>query len=177
MPSSSRVSSPAPPSPARGPASAHHEPTHVVVTERDIVFDCPHCGGELVVDQEGAGMTLACTHCRKNIAVPSPVPAGRLAAPASEPPPPPTRPQPEKAPLSRVFGFEGQPPEQVAQRAEELRLQLTENRSQTTEMRGHVNRATIELHRLQLKLQKLVDRQNAIEAEMLAAKLALGRSN
>ena len=35
-------------------------------------------------------------------------------------------------------------------------------------MRGHVNRATMELHRLQLRLKKLQERQADIEAELAA---------
>lgn len=142
----------------------------VEITDRDIVFDCPHCRGELVVDQDGAGMTLACSHCGRNITVPSRV--TMTASPAVRPDegvPPAQDPQT----MMRAFGFDAQPPEQVRARVDELKLHLKENQSQTTEMRGHVNRATIELHRLQLKLQKLQDRQSAIEAELLAAKAAL----
>ena len=40
------------------------------VTERDIVFDCPHCGGELVVDMDGAGMEVNCTLCGGGLKVP-----------------------------------------------------------------------------------------------------------
>lgn len=144
----------------------------VAISERDIIFDCPHCRGELVVDQDGAGMTLACSHCGRNVTVPTRVTATAIPA---------VRPDngnaaaaaPDPRDMMRVFGFDAQPPDQVRKRLDELKLQLRENQSQTTEMRGHVNRATIELHRLQLKLQKFQDRQTAIEAELLAAKVAL----
>ncbi len=54
----------------------------------------------------------------------------------------------------------------------DLSHQLKENSSQDVEMRGHINRATIELHRLQLKLKKLADRKAAIEAELNALREA-----
>src|SRR5262252_4857942 len=39
------------------------ETAGVQITERDIVFDCPHCGGELIVDSDGVGMKVACALC------------------------------------------------------------------------------------------------------------------
>ncbi len=170
---------------ARGAAAASSSPpSPIVVTERDIVFDCPHCAGELVIDQEGAGMTLACSHCGKDVTVPRRSPAAAAgsapaAAGSAAPPVSPRAGNPEAAAppaATPTVNFEGQSAEQIAKRQAELKLQLTENHSQTTEMRGHVNRATIELHRLQLKLQKLVDRQAAIEAELAAAKTALDQA-
>ena len=168
------------------PAAAPTPSAGIVVTERDIVFECSHCSGELVIDREGVGLTLACSHCGKNVivpghstitpriapggggngaapAVPAPVPATEV--PAAAPPPAPAETPPASAAQAA--------PDQTAQRASELRRQLKENRSQTTEMRGHVNRATIELHRLQLKLQKLVDCQTGIEADLAEVEAAL----
>ena len=143
----------------------------VEITDRDIVFDCPHCRGELVVDQDGAGMTLACSHCGRNVTVPSRVTT--TSAPAVRPDDGAAAAAQDPQTAMRVFGFDTQTPEQVHKRLEELKGHMKENQSQTTEMRGHVNRATIELHRLQLRLQKLQDRGAAIEAEVLAAKAAL----
>jgi DNA-directed RNA polymerase subunit M/transcription elongation factor TFIIS len=36
----------------------------------DIVFDCTHCAGALVVDAAAAGMMLTCQHCGKPTSVP-----------------------------------------------------------------------------------------------------------
>src|SRR3954470_2615078 len=41
------------------------------VTERDVVFECPHCGGELVVDRDGSGLEVPCALCGKTVKVPS----------------------------------------------------------------------------------------------------------
>ena len=140
----------------------------LVVTERDIVFSCPACQGELVVDRDGAGLEVPCSHCGHVLTVPAHQPrvtadqpavalvANRTAEPTS----------PEMP--SRTFDFAAFTPEQLGRRLNELKHQLKENRSQDTEMRGHVNRATMELHRLQLRLKTLQERHMDIEAELAA---------
>lgn len=35
----------------------------------DITFDCPHCGNEIVIDQRGIGMEVACPHCAEMIRI------------------------------------------------------------------------------------------------------------
>ncbi len=138
----------------------------LVVTERDIVFNCPVCGGELVVDMSGAGMECPCSHCGSTLMIPEYQPRPATNAPGvalrsneHQPPPP--------APV-RQFDFSDHTPEQLERRLGELSHQLKENRSQDTEMRGHVSRATMELHRLQLRLKTLQERHADIEAELTA---------
>lgn len=120
---------------------------------RDISFRCIHCAGNLVVDRDGEGLEVPCAHCERIVVVPP------FEAPA--------------AAARHRFDFTGFSREQLGRRAEELRHQLRENRSQDTELRGHVNRATMELHRLQLKLSALQHRQADIEAELGAARTYL----
>ena len=136
----------------------------LVIVERDIVFNCPNCQGELVVDRDGAGLSVPCSHCGQSLTIPDyrqPPPA--VGAMTSFDSPEPGTPAPV-----RHFDFTDKPREQLEKRFNELKHQLKENRSQDTEMRGHVNRATIDLHRLQLKLKKLQDRQGDIDAEINA---------
>lgn len=38
----------------------------------DIVFDCEHCGHQLVIDVRGAGLTVTCTECGEPVEVPIP---------------------------------------------------------------------------------------------------------
>ncbi len=136
----------------------------LVVTDRDILFNCPSCQGELVVDRDGAGMEVTCSHCGHSLTVPqyqaraaAGQPAVTLQASHADPPP---------APPVRSFDHANLSPEQLTRRLDELKHQLKENRSQDTEMRGHVGRATMELHRLQLRLKKLQERQVDIQAEL-----------
>ncbi len=58
------------------------EPTHPAVdiddlpeaeiTASDIVFDCPNCGHNLVVDYRAAGLQVPCVACGKTIVAPIP---------------------------------------------------------------------------------------------------------
>ena len=52
----------------------------------------------------------------------------------------------------------------------ELQHQLKENESQRTEITGYINQLSIQLHRWQLRLQTLKQRQEKLETEMAALK-------
>ncbi len=43
-----------------------------ISTSSDIVFDCPHCAHQLVIDVRGAGLTVNCTECGEPVQVPIP---------------------------------------------------------------------------------------------------------
>ena len=145
---SSRAFSPPPPRELAGAAQGKAArggaapPAPIIeVTDRDIVFDCPHCAGELVIDQDGAGMTLACSHCEKEVTVPRRLPKASTAAGSSVSPANPRASNLEAAPTpTPTFSFADQSPEQISKRAGELKLQLTESSSHTPEMRGPVSR-------------------------------------
>src|SRR5690348_12911887 len=40
----------------------------------DIIFDCPHCQQSLEAPPEGAGLTIACPKCSKDVVIPDPAP-------------------------------------------------------------------------------------------------------
>ena len=42
------------------------------IRDTDIVFDCPHCGKNLVIDYRGAGLQIECTGCHAQVLVPIP---------------------------------------------------------------------------------------------------------
>ena len=141
----------------------------LVISDRDIVFNCPACHGELVVDRDGAGMSVPCSHCGQPLTIPDH--ALRTTGPVAIPSTVsglPTLDHRDVVILNppRHFDFKDQPREQLERRLGDLKHQMKENRSQDTEMRGHVNRATMDLHRLQLKLKKLQERQTDIDAEL-----------
>ena len=50
----------------------------------------------------------------------------------------------------------------------ELQHQLKENESQRTEITGYINQLSIQLHRWQLRLQTLKERQQKLETEISA---------
>jgi TolA-binding protein len=52
----------------------------------------------------------------------------------------------------------------------DLQHQLKENESQRTEITSYINQLSIQLHRWQLRLQSLNERQQKLEAELAAAR-------
>lgn len=44
----------------------------VEIRDTDIVFDCPHCGKNLVIDYRGAGLQINCSECGASVLVPIP---------------------------------------------------------------------------------------------------------
>ena len=42
------------------------------IRDTDIVFDCPHCGRNLVIDYRGAGLQINCSECGESVLVPIP---------------------------------------------------------------------------------------------------------
>ncbi|MFM8880512.1 MAG: hypothetical protein ACKOKG_15480 [Verrucomicrobiota bacterium] len=54
----------------------------------DIIFNCPHCGLEIEVDEDAAGQQFDCPTCQKGLAVPEATLAPESTAPASGPVPP-----------------------------------------------------------------------------------------
>jgi len=57
-----------------------------------------------------------------------------------------------------------QPNDQLA----DAKRRLKENESQRTEVTGHINQLNIQLHRWQLRLNMLNDRQKELEKELSA---------
>ena len=48
------------------------EDNEAEIRDTDIVFDCPHCGKNLVIDYRGAGLEINCSECGKVVLVPIP---------------------------------------------------------------------------------------------------------
>ena len=52
---------------------AEHETNEEAeIRDTDIVFDCPHCGKNLVIDYRGAGLQINCSECGEPVLVPIP---------------------------------------------------------------------------------------------------------
>ena len=104
---------------------------------RDIFFACQHCSAPFVVDVAAAGITLNCQKCGQPTTVPSPVEGATTEV----------RPT-DSAKIS------------------ELKRHLKENESQCTEVTGYINQLTIQLHRWQLRLKTLKERQQKLPDEL-----------
>ncbi len=155
---------------------AQHLPfsrTDIELTPRDIQFECEHCGNILIVDKDGEGLELACPHCGGVVKVPPfqgkvsiglqegvNMPEGMEAMARAA--------QEETDHPVPTFDFSGLSEAELAERLETVEHKLKENASQRTELQGHINRTTIEMHRLTLKMQKAQRRQRDLEAERSA---------
>jgi predicted RNA-binding Zn-ribbon protein involved in translation (DUF1610 family) len=150
------------------------ETAGVQVTERDIVFECPYCGGELIVDMDGAGMKLVCALCDGPVVVPEyhgPSLHFLQAATAKL-----TKAiQTARNASPKKFHFEGRPSDELKLIQSDLQRALRESQAQTTEVRGHIHHATIQLHRYQLKLEVIQERQSELKAELDALQRVLNQ--
>jgi predicted RNA-binding Zn-ribbon protein involved in translation (DUF1610 family) len=150
------------------------ESAEIEITERDIVFDCPHCGGELVIDQAGAGMRVDCPFCHTAVEVPEyKGPSLRFLQTAT-------------ATLARSiqaartvspknYEFQMLSTEELKRRQTELQRAIRENQAQATEIKGHIHHATIQLHRYRLKLEVNQERQAELKAELEAIQTTLAQ--
>jgi hypothetical protein len=159
------------PSPRESPEQIERE--GLEITERDIVFECPHCKGELVVDLDGAGLTLACVHCGQSVTVPEyHGPSLHFLEAATAKLTEALRNARKGSP--RKFDLSNRTPGDLVLRRTELERQIQEIQAQTAELRGQVNHALIQLHRYQLKLEMLNESQAERETELKAIGQQLG---
>jgi DNA-directed RNA polymerase subunit RPC12/RpoP len=154
------------------PSPDQIETAGVQVTERDIVFECPHCGGELAVDMDGAGIEVNCAHCGSKLVVPEyhgpslqflQTATSKLAKAI----------QAARNATPKKYQFEGLTSDELKLRQNELQRVLRETQTQVTEVKGHIHHATIQLHRYQLRLEVIQERQSELKAELDALTQAL----
>jgi len=147
----------------------------VQVGERDIVFECPHCEGELVVDRDGSGLDVPCALCAKIVNVPAyqgpslqflQTATAKLADALQ---------QTRAAPPMR-FSFGGKSRAALDKRHQELQRLVRETRSRLSELRGLLNHSRIQVHRYQLKVEMTEAKLAELEAEFTALEQA-GQQN
>ena len=102
-------------------------------------------------------IVFACAHCSTSFVVDAAAAGMTLTCencrkPTTVPTPPPA------------------PPAEVVAKISDLQNQLKENESQRTEITGYINQLSIQLHRWQLRLKSLNERQQKLEAELAAVK-------
>ena len=147
------------------------ETQDIQVSERDVVFECPHCGGELVVDRDGSGLDVPCALCGKIVTVPPyqgpslqflQTATAKLADALQ---------QTRVAPPMR-FSFTGKTQSALEKRHQELECLLRETRNQLNELRGLLNHSRIQVHRYELKVEMTEAKLEELEAELAALKEA-----
>ena len=111
-------------------------------------------GGSTLSAQKSSGdIVFACTHCAASFVVDSA--AAGMTLDCQKCGKPTTVPNPE---LQAAAGN--------ALKISDLQHQLKENESQRIEFTGHINQLSIQLHRWQLRLQTLKERQQRLQAEV-----------
>jgi TolA-binding protein len=113
-----------------------------------------HTGGSALSAQESSNdIVFACTHCSASFVVDSA--AAGLTLDCQKCGKPTTVPNPALEAAA-----------ENSARISDLQHQLKENESQRTEITGYINQLSIQLHRWQLRLQTLKERQQKLEAEL-----------
>jgi transcription elongation factor Elf1 len=113
-------------------------------------------GGSTLSAQKSSGdIVFACTHCAASFVVDSA--AAGMTLDCQKCGKPTTVPNPE---LQAAAGN--------ALKISDLQHQLKENESQRIEITGYINQLSIQLHRWQLRLQTLKERQQKLQAEVAA---------
>ncbi len=138
----------------------------LVVTQRDILFECPSCGKSLVVDEAGEGMIIDCPQCHINVIVP---PKTRMASPPSAVSPVPSAP----APSSTAEGLEaGDLRLQLAaltNKLKELQTQRAELNNRMASRINDINRDIVMTARLETAHQQIVAELTQLVVQIDAA--------
>jgi DNA-directed RNA polymerase subunit RPC12/RpoP len=115
-------------------------------------------GGSTVPAQESSSdIVFACTHCSTSFVVDAAAAGLTIDCQSCS--------KPTVVPTPNVEAASGD-----AVKVSDLQRQLKENESQRTEITGYINQLGIQLHRWQLRLQTLNERQKKLEAELTIAR-------
>ena len=110
-------------------------------------------GSTLSAQESSSDIVFACTHCSTSFVVDAAAAGLTIDCQSCG--------KPTTVPMAA--------PEAVAENSakiSDLQRQLKENESQRTEITGYINQLSIQLHRWQLRLQTLNERQKKLEAEL-----------
>lgn len=111
-------------------------------------------GSTLPAQESSSDIVFACTHCAASFVVDSAAAGLTLNCQKCG--------KPTTVPNSALEAAGN------ALKISDLQHQLKENESQRIEITGYINQLSIQLHRWQLRLQTLKERQEKLQAEMAA---------
>ena len=116
-------------------------------------------GSTITTPAPGGDIVFACAHCATSFVVDAAAAGMTLTCEKCRKPT--TVPLPAPAPSA-----------ESAAKISDLQNQLKENESQRTEITGYINQLSIQLHRWQLRLKSLNERQQKLEADLAAARVS-----
>jgi Zn finger protein HypA/HybF involved in hydrogenase expression len=154
--------------------SSENGTAQLTITQRDILFECPACGKNLVVDQSAEGLIVDCPQCHTSVIVP---------------PKPDTPPRSPSDLVSntvakdtgRVDGDELRSRmNTIAGKLRELQTQRTEINNRLASRMNDINRDLVLMARLETAQQQVISELNQIVTQIgttsNAASLAKGRT-
>ena len=113
-------------------------------------------GSAVSAQESSSDIIFACTHCAASFIVDSAAAGITLDCQKCG--------KPTTVPNATVAAVAEDPSQVLA-----LQRQLKENESQRVEITGYINQLSIQLHRWQLRLQTLKERQQKLQSELAAA--------
>jgi hypothetical protein len=117
----------------------------------------PAGGSTTSIPAPSSDIVFACTHCSTSFVVDAAAAGMTLTCENCRKP-------------TTVPTAPAEPPPGKAAKISDLQNQLKENESQRTEITGYINQLSIQLHRWQLRLKSLNERQKKLEAELIATR-------
>jgi DNA-directed RNA polymerase subunit RPC12/RpoP len=117
----------------------------IVITPRDILFECPKCGKSLAVDQDAEGLIVPCQQCGADVIVPpkpSAVPVSlqpRHAPTAASPPPARTEVAPQIAQIQTQHVETADLKDRLAALSTQLKELQNRHADLIAKMMGHID--------------------------------------
>jgi hypothetical protein len=143
-------------------ASESTDPEHaqVTVTKRDILFECPACGKNLVVDEAAEGLIVDCPQCNTSVIVP----------PKPEPPA-----QPPGELSAGILGKDAARADSddlrgrlstIIGKLRELQTQRAEINNRLASRMNDINRDLVMMARLETSQQQVISELNQIVSQI-----------
>ena len=141
------------------PEPANLKVQEVAITPRDIVFACPACSKNLVVDEAAEGMIVECPQCTTSVIVPpKPEPQAKPATQAKPGATAPDSPAAEGDDLrGRLVTITG--------KLRELQTQRTEINNRLASRMNDINRDLVMMARLETAQQQVISELNQLVAQ------------
>jgi hypothetical protein len=141
--------------------SVSSKTNELAITPRDILFACPSCGKNLVVDEAAKGMIVHCPQCKTAVIVPpKPAPAG---------PPPVIEPKSisagEKKPAAEGDDLRGRLVT-ITSKLRELQTQRTEINNRLASRMNDINRDLVMMARLETSQQQVISELNQLVSQI-----------
>jgi hypothetical protein len=154
--------------------SANPQHAQVTITPRDILFECPACGKNLVVDDAAEGLIVDCPQCHTSVIVPPkpespPKPTGELRPGSTARDSVPSDNDDVRGRLTTITG-----------KLRELQTQRAEINNRLASRMNDINRDLVMMARLETSQQQVISELNQIVSQIgthsTGASLATGRT-